>query len=132
MEMVIEQSAPTTQTATNAFVKYLKHLPRTFRLQIRSASGVLIDEEILQSEVARRKANVWLLDNAGNLLGARNAELLIDETVRWRFEVILTSPGRGVIGVIGKICMDAVTGEAIVTEDLVPGFRKNADKLIAG
>lgn len=132
MEMVIEQSVPTTQAESNTLVKYLKHLPRTFRLQVHPDSGVLHEWEILEPETARRKANVWLLDNAGNLLGARNATLLVSGTIRWQFDVILTSPGRGLIGVIGKFCLDAVTGEAIVSKDLIPGFRRNADKLTAG
>ncbi|MBI3958134.1 MAG: hypothetical protein HY328_04935 [Chloroflexi bacterium] len=131
MELVAEQSAPAIQREPNALIKYLRHLPKTFRLQARSDSGAVLALDILEPETARRKANVWLLCNAGNLLGAKNSELVITDRVLWRFDVVLTSPGRGEIGIIGKLCLDAVTGEAVLTENLVAGYRENADKLSA-
>jgi hypothetical protein len=48
--------------------------------------------EVLDSEVARHKANVWLLETVGNLLGAENAELIMDGPLRWRYDVILGLP----------------------------------------
>ena len=39
--------------------------------------SVHIDTEVLDPEVARRKANVWLLMNVGNLLRADDPELIL-------------------------------------------------------
>lgn len=132
MEMVVEKPTQSMPSEANTLAKYLKHLPRTIRLQVTLESGVRFEGEILEPETARRKANVWLLGHAGNLLGAKNSELVITDRILWRFDVILTSPDRGEIGAVGKLCLDAVTGKAEVTNNLVAGYRENADKLIAG
>lgn len=77
---------------------------------------VHIQAEVLDSEVARRKANVWLLENVGNLLGATTPELILGERLFWRYDVILglpnlAQPGSGALYWIGQILLDAVTGE---------------------
>jgi hypothetical protein len=81
---------------------------------------VHIEAEVLTAEKARRKANVWLLMNVGNLLGAENPELIFsDSHLLWRVDVILTSPTRGKIGQVGRLWLDAVTGN-IVSSALSP------------
>jgi hypothetical protein len=107
--------------------------PRTEekRLQIT----VHVQAEVLDPQVARRKANTWLLMNAGNLLGAENPELILDDTLLWRFDVRLTvprldRPGTGVVNRIGQIHLDAVTGEVMAADTLVDDLRAAADALI--
>jgi hypothetical protein len=75
-----------------------------------------VHAEVLAAEVARRKANVWLLENVGNLLGTTTPELILGEHLYWRFEVDmgvpnLAQPGSGALYRIGQILLDAVTGE---------------------
>ncbi|MBK8047254.1 MAG: hypothetical protein IPK16_09115 [Anaerolineales bacterium] len=91
----------------------------TERMQVK----VHIDTEVLAPEIARRRANVWLLETVGNLLGAQNAELILDEPLRWRFDAILgmpdlDHPGTGDLFRVGMIEIDAMTGEVLNPEQL--------------
>lgn len=77
---------------------------------------VNVHAEVLDPELARRQANVWLLENAGNLLGAENPELVLGDRLLWRYDVIvgtpsLDQPGYGEAHRVGQITLDAVTGE---------------------
>ncbi len=91
--------------------------------------NVHIDAEVLDPEVARRKANVWLLLYAGNLLRADYPELILDKDLLWRYTVVLTSPGGGDAGKIGQICVRAATGEVIASESLSRELIANAEAL---
>ena len=75
-----------------------------------------VQAAVLDPEVARRQANVWLLMNGGHLLGAANPELVRGDPLLWRFDVRvsvpqLDRPGFGASHRIGQIHLDAVTGE---------------------
>ncbi|MFZ4850500.1 MAG: hypothetical protein ACOYL7_15355 [Caldilinea sp.] len=83
-----------------------------------------IETEVLDRDVARRRANVWLLETVGNLLGAENAELILSEPLRWRYDVILglpdlEHPGTGDLFRVGMIEVDATSGEVLNQEELV-------------
>jgi hypothetical protein len=89
---------------------------------------VNIQAEVLDSEVARRKANVWLLENAGNLLGAEAPELILGDQLLWRYDVMLGTPsleqpGIGDVHRVGQILLDAVTGDVQNAEALVEELR---------
>ncbi len=92
---------------------------------------VNVQAEVLHPEMARRMANGWLLDHAGNLLGAENPELILDDPMRWRCDVILgvpnlQKPGAGDRLRIGHISMDAVSGEILNSESLAEELQNNA------
>lgn len=114
-----------TQSTSTTHAQPIVKSPAKLRIAVH------IEAEVLDPEVARRKANVWLLMYAGNLLGAENPELVINHGLRWRVDVILTSPKRGHIGKVGHLCLDAITGEVMATETLPEELRANADALIA-
>jgi hypothetical protein len=91
---------------------------------------VNIQAEVLDSEVARRKANVWLLENVGNLLGAEAPELILGDQLLWRYNVILGvpnlgQPGTGDVHRVGQILLDAVTGEIQNAETLVEAMHSS-------
>ena len=84
---------------------------------------VHIDAEVLDPEIARRRAHVWLLNTVSNLRFAENAELILTEPLCWRFDVILglpdlDRPGTGDLFRIGRIEVDATTGEVLHQEQL--------------
>ena len=54
--------------------------------------SVFVQADVLNPEIVRHKANLWLGMNVGNLLAAENPELLLGEILRWRFDVFLTQP----------------------------------------
>ena len=98
---------------------------KTDRLQV----SVHIQAEVLSAEAARREVNVWLLANIGNLLRAENPELVVGERLLWRIDIALTSPKQGRVGVIGRIELDAITGEVLADETLVEKLSFNSDAL---
>ena len=93
--------------------------------------NVHIEADVLPAEVIRRKANVWLLTNVDNLLGAENPELIIKDKLMWRVDVVLTSPTRGYVGKVGSLCLDATTGVVLPTANLIDELTANAEKFIS-
>jgi hypothetical protein len=96
--------------------------------------NVHIQATVIAPEIATRNANVWLSMNAGHLLMAENPELLLDEPLRWRFDVILSKPhlgrpGRATRHFIGRMLTDAITGEVNEPEALVEEMITSADAL---
>ena len=94
--------------------------------------NVHVEATVMAPEVAARKANVWLSMNAGHLLMAENPELLLDEPLRWRFDVILSKPrldrpGHTTRRFIGRMLTDAITGEVNEPEVLIKEFIASAD-----
>lgn len=102
----------------------------TDRMQV----NVYIRADVMAPAVALRKANLWLSMNAGHLLMAENPELLLREPLQWRFDVIYSLPNRRQPGTVqranlGKIHIDAVTGEIGDQEHLIKELTANADAL---
>ncbi len=96
---------------------------------------VNIHAEVLDPELARRKANGWLLENVGNLLGAENPELLLGDHLLWRYDVTLgrpnlEQPGSGDLFRIGQITLDAITGEIQHPTTLIELLQANAAAVI--
>ena len=98
------------------------------RLQVM----IHVQASVLAPQLARRKANVWLLANAGNLLGAENPQLVLGDPLFWRFDVVrslprLDSPGMAVSHMIGQIDIDAITGEPMIPDHFIETLQANAD-----
>jgi hypothetical protein len=92
---------------------------------------VNIQAEVLDAEEVRRKANVWLLEYVGNLLGAEMPELILGERLLWRYDVVLglpnlDQPGTGDVYQVGQILLDAVTGEVQNADALAEELRVHA------
>lgn len=98
---------------------------RADRLQV----SVHVQAEVLSADAARREANYWLLENVGNLLRSDNLELVLSERLIWRIDIVLTSPARGQIGVVGRLELDAITGEILTDETVVQEFAPRARAL---
>ena len=95
------------------------------RLQV----SVHVQAEVTAPEVARRQANVWLLEHVGNLLRAENPELILGEQLVWRVDVVLTRPDVGAVGRIGRLELGAVTGKVLsdvaTAQELTANGREN-------
>lgn len=77
---------------------------------------VHVSAEVIAPDIARRKASGWLVDHVGNLLHAEQPQLLVSERLMWQMQVALTSPRVGLIGYLGSIQLDALTGEIVNAE----------------
>jgi hypothetical protein len=65
----------------------------------------------ISADVARQKANRFLILNLGDQLSAGQPELVVGERLSWRMPVNLTLSGRGNLGKVGDIQVDAQTGD---------------------
>jgi hypothetical protein len=91
--------------------------------------SVHVQAEVVSAEAARRRANVWLLENVGNLLRAEEPELVAGETLTWRVDVVLTSPTRGALGRVGRLEIEAMTGEVLADETIAREIVDHAQAL---
>jgi hypothetical protein len=76
---------------------------------------VNIDTEILAAEAAMHEARAWLAQNVSPLLGVAEPELMVDEDLFWRFEIVLglpntIQPGSGTFFDVGHVRLEATTG----------------------
>jgi len=62
---------------------------------------------------ARQQVNYYLIVHVGNLLHAGNPDLVVGDegSTRWNVPVIYSLPGRGTLGTVGHICVDAQNGD---------------------
>lgn len=93
-----------------------------------------VQAEVLDPGIARRRANVWLTMNAGHLLMVMNPELVLEEPLQWRFDVMLSvpqldAPGTAAQKRIGQIRLNAHSGEVIDATALVEELRANAAEI---
>lgn len=95
---------------------------------------VHIQAEVINPNLARRRANVWLTMNAGHLLMVKNPELVLGDPLQWRFDVLLSvpqhdHPGSVTQNRIGHIWLNALTGEIVEPLALLEELKANADSL---
>ena len=96
--------------------------------------SVHLQATVMAPDVARHKANVWLSMNAGHLLLAENPELVLSERLEWRFDVVRSIPRRDKPGkvrrnAIGRMQMDAMSGEVVDPESLIKELTTSAEAL---
>ena len=82
---------------------------------------------------ARRKVNVFVLNEIGTGLGGDTPTLVIyNDRLCWRVPVILALPPKGRLGQVGQIDVDAQTGEILADDQLIRDIADHAERLVAG
>jgi hypothetical protein len=71
----------------------------------------------------------FVIREISDRMRAEEPELVVGERLCWSVPVVLTSPGRGVVGKVGDILVDATTGELLVEKDTVQRMSNDADRL---
>jgi hypothetical protein len=72
----------------------------------------------ITEQVARRKANRWLLEHVGNLVMADKPVLAQSEDrIVWRFHAFVTASSHEPWGPIGEVDVSAATGEVLTSAD---------------
>lgn len=88
---------------------------------------VAVEARVISADTAVRKASAFLAMNVGHLLRAENPELVFDESrLRWRLDVVLTSPSSHVVEMIDTIFVSATDGEILNSKDVVAAFHVSA------
>jgi len=79
---------------------------------------------------ARRKVNVFLLNEIGTGLGGATPMLVVqNDRLRWRVPVILALSPIGRLGQVGQIDVDAQTGEILADDQLIKDIADHAGRL---
>jgi hypothetical protein len=79
--------------------------------------------------VAKQKVNVFVRTEISSQLRAATPELRVGERLCWSVPIELVSPGRGVIGRVGELLVDAETGEVLAESESVGRIAANAEDL---
>jgi hypothetical protein len=83
----------------------------------------------ITSFVARQKATRFVITEISTQLLGEMPELRAGDRPYWSVPVVLTSPARGIIGKVGEIAVDAMTGELLVNEETVRRMTEDARRL---
>ena len=62
---------------------------------------------------AQQRVTQYVLHEFSTQLGGDTPELIVAERVWWSVPVVFTLPGRGVLGRVGTLRVDAATGELL-------------------
>src|SRR5438034_9409231 len=62
---------------------------------------------------ARQRVTQYVMQELSTQLGADTPELIVGERVYWSVPVVFTLPGKGILGRVGTLRVDAATGELL-------------------
>src|SRR5713101_8294776 len=81
---------------------------------------------------ARQRVTQYVLHHLSTQLGGDTPELTVDERVFWSVPVVFTLPGKGVIGRVGMLRVDAGTGELLTDPQTEREIMRHAEQLAQG
>lgn len=86
----------------------------------------------ISASATRRLVNGYILDWVSDCLLAGNPEIvrLPNGILLWRVPVYLTRIGVGKVGLVGWVDVNAVTGEIIISPDIVNSIVDTANQLV--
>ena len=86
----------------------------------------------ISASATRRLVNGYILDWVSDCMLAGDPDLvrLSNEILIWRVPVYLTRIGVGKVGLVGWVDVNAVTGEIIISPDIVNSIVDTANKLV--
>lgn len=67
----------------------------------------------VSAENARRQVHRWLLLEVSHMMGADEPTLMVGDGTYWRVPVHLSTPQAGIVGQVGVIDVNAISGEMI-------------------
>jgi len=79
--------------------------------------------------VARQRVTHFVVTEISSQLRGDTPDLNVGERLCWSVPVVLTSPSRGVVGRVGEILVDAVTGELLADTETVRRIADHAERL---
>ncbi|HRQ42264.1 MAG TPA: hypothetical protein PLD25_30470 [Chloroflexota bacterium] len=79
---------------------------------------------LIDSHMARRKANGWLVSYVGSVIAQQPQLIQENGRLRWRFTAFLATMGHPHRGPVGFVDVDAYSGEVLTKEN-------DAEELIA-
>jgi|SRR5437868_13835657 len=81
---------------------------------------------------ARQKVTQYLMDKLSTQLGGDTPELIVGDRVYWSVPIVFTMPGKGVLGRVGALRVDAGTGELLTDPHTEQEMTRHAEQLAQG
>ncbi len=78
---------------------------------------------------ARQRVTQYVMHKLSTQLGGDAPELTVGERVYWSVPVVFTLPGRGVLGRVGTLRVDAGTGELLTDPQTLEEMMHHAERL---
>jgi hypothetical protein len=78
---------------------------------------------------ARQRVTQHVMQELSTQLGGDAPELTVGERVYWSVPVVFTLPGKGVLGCVGTLRVDAATGELLTDPQTEQEMRRRAEQL---
>lgn len=78
---------------------------------------------------ARQRVTQYVMHELSTQLGADSPELTVGERVYWSVPVVFTLPGKGVLGRVGTLRVDAATGELLTDPQTDREIMDHAEQL---
>ena len=78
---------------------------------------------------ARQRVTQYVMQELSTQLGGDTPELTVAERVYWSVPVVLTLPGKGVLGRVGTLRIDAGTGELLTDPQTEQEIIRHAEQL---
>jgi hypothetical protein len=78
---------------------------------------------------ARQKVTQYVMHELTTQLGGDTPELTVGERVYWSVPVVFTLPGKGVVGRVGTLRIDAATGELMTDPETEQEMMRYAEQL---
>ena len=76
---------------------------------------------------ARQKASGYVGSTVSHMMGSGEPALLFSQRrLVWRVPILLTSPTKGNLGIVGSLDVDARTGQFVIPTDFVKQIEQNA------
>src|SRR5262249_55926275 len=79
---------------------------------------------------ARQKVTQYVMQELSTQLGGDMPELTVGERVYWSVPVVFTLPGKGVLGRVGTLRVDAATGELLTDPETEQEMMRHAGQLV--
>ena len=81
------------------------------------------------SFTARQRVTQYVMQELSSQFCADMPELTVGERVYWSVPILFTLPGKGVLGRIGTLRIDAATGELLTDPQTEREIHRNAEQL---
>jgi hypothetical protein len=78
---------------------------------------------------ARQRVTQYVMLQLSSQLGAGAPELSVGERIYWTVPVLFTLPGKGTLGQVGTLRVDAGTGELLTDPQTEQDMMRHADQL---
>jgi hypothetical protein len=102
------------------------HLPAESTLDI----NIRVTQPLnITSFSARQRVTQYVMQELSTQLGAETPELTVGERVYWSVPIVFTLPGKGVLGRVGMLRVDAGTGELLTDPQTEQEIMRHAEQL---